>query len=308
MKTLVWVAIFISTHIVFAGAQPNIDSSTVPATRQGLSTSVQGVDETGYISASEFEQILNDAENTFKKAKPGGGNKFIDITVGMISKKVRENIKFSDYVRTHPDQAIRILDKEIELNGNNIDARNWRATAYREKCAGFNAKWGVNPEKKVFCENALKDFGKVAELSTKDTMGPGYTPLKSEAYRQQGMLYEKMGEQEKALTAYATGLQFVKPGFGNFLYHNRSSLLIEMGKYEEAVTDLKSFLNAHVEKYSKKVLAFSPCKHLFEKGYFVDGCPDKEILQKNDYHSYNKLVSEEMRKHDEEMKKQREGK
>ncbi len=277
----------------FAGAPPDVSTSTIPPARQGLSTSVQGVDETGYISASDFEQILNDAEETFKKSKPAGGNRFMDVAVGMISRKVRENIKFSDYIRTHPDQAIRILDKEIELNGNNIDAYNWRATAYREKCAGFNAKWGVNTEKKVFCENALKDFGKVAELSAKDAMGPGYTPLKPEAYRQQGMLYEKLGEQEKALAAYGTALEFVKPAFGNFIYHNRASLLIRLEKYTEAEKDLKAFLGAHVEKYSKLELAFAPCKKLLEKGYWVEGCPDKELLKKLTYDSYSQRIAEE---------------
>ena len=308
MKILVWVTLIIPISIMLAGAQPDEKTSTAPIIRQGLSASVQGTDMAGYVSETDFEQILNNAEDEFKKLKPTANKTYIEIAIGMLSKKVQEDIKFSDYVRTHTDQSIKLLDKDIELNKEDITAYNWRADAYREKCSGYNPGYKTHAGNKIFCENAIKDFEKVAAMSTEKTQGPGYTPIKPEAYRQQGMLYEKLGDREKALNAYTLGLKFVKPGFENFLCQNRSSLLIEMGRYEDAARDLKTFLNAHVEKYSKMRLAFSPCKRLAEQGYFVDGCPDKEILKKNDYMSYGKIVSEEMRKHDEETKKQQGGK
>lgn len=269
----------------------------------------QELNENDFISETDFERIMNEAEATFKKPKDKSNSRsFMEISVGLISKHVRESIKFDNFIYKYPDKAIKLLDKEIELNKNNFNAYDSRARAYREKCTGFNPdpKFNTHPERKVYCEKSLKDFDKVIELSKDDSMSSGYTPIKSEAYRQKGMLYRDMGEKEKALEAYNMALKLVKPEEGNFIYHNRAGLLIAMGKYEDAIKDLKSFFNAKVNMFNKKTLSFSPCQKLLEKGYEVEGCPDKELLQKLDSQAYNRVISEESKKYYAE-KKQKKG-
>lgn len=287
-------------------AQTNVDKSTGSIVRGAPHATPQELNENDFVSETDFEKIMNEAEATFKKPKDkGNARSFMEISVGLISKHVRESIKFSDFIYKYPDKAIRLLDKEIELNKNSFNAYDSRARAYREKCTGFNPdpKFNAHPERKVYCEKSLKDFDKVIELSKDDSMSSGYTPVKSEAYRQKGMLYRDMGENEKALEAYNKALKLiVKPEDGNFIYHNRAGLLIIMGKYEDAVKDLKLFFGAKVEKFSKKSLSFHPCQKLLEKGYEVDGCPDKELLLKLDSQAYGRIVNEESKKYYAEKK------
>lgn len=271
-------------------------------------SATQDLNENDYISETDFEKILNEAEATFKKPKDKNNSRsFMAISVGLISKHVRESVKLDDFIYKYPDKAIKLLDREIALNKNSFNAYDSRARAYREKCTGFNPdpKFNSYPERKVYCENSLKDFDKVIELAKDDSMSSGYTPIKSEAYRQKGMLYRDMGENEKALEAYNLALKLVKrPEDGNFIYHNKAGLLIIMGKYEDAIKDLKLFFSAKVEKFSKKDLSFGPCQKLLEKGYEVEGCPDKELLKKLDYQAYHNIVSKERKDYYAEKRKE----
>ncbi len=289
-------------------SQTNLAKSTNSIAGVNKQISAQELQENDYISETDFEKIMNEAEATFKKPKDKNNSRsFMEISVGLISKHVRESIKFSNFIYKYPDKAIKLLDKEIELNKSNFNAYDSRARAYREKCSGFNPdpRFNSHPERKTYCEKSLKDFDKVIELAKDDSMSSGYTPIKSEAYRQKGMLYEKIGENEKALEAYNMALKLVKkPEDGNFIYHSRAGLLITMGKYEEAVKDVRSFLNAKVEKFSKKDLSFDPCQKLLEKGYEVEGCPDKELLKKLDYQAYHRIISKERKDYYAEKKKE----
>lgn len=272
-------------------AQETVAVSTPAFGQKPVKVSTPSLAENDYISQIDFEKALAEAEEMFKK-NPGKyktNYDFRTLYLAKLSERIKEDIKLSSFVNDHPDEAIKLLDKEIEINKDDFTLYDWRGHAYREKC--FRRILDTKPDKES-CMKAIKDFDAEIKMTKNTDNGPGYIPAKAEAYRQRGIVYKWLGENEKALESYKLALKNSSLGL---TYYEMTMVLIKMGRYEEAAENLKLFMSpaSRMDKKSKEMQLFDPCKKLFEKGYYVEGCPDKELFKKfNSGWHYWKSVEE----------------
>ena len=186
--------------------------------------------------------------------------------LGFAQSSIEPIIKARDlYNQGKYDEAIGILDKEIEKNEINIGARYGRSYILNSLGDNINALTDINvvltyaPSNLKACylratiyeelgqhENALSDVNFILKSSPYDCL----------ALNLRGIIYQNTGMRGEALSDFDNAINYAKPGDDNIYgyYYSRAGFYYEVESYNYAMNDIEKALSYNPTDYRSLVL------------------------------------------------------
>ncbi|HOJ86570.1 MAG: hypothetical protein AB1602_08370 [Elusimicrobiota bacterium] len=241
-------------------------------------------DTNEYITQSEFEKILKEAEDKLKMEKDKN-KRLRDYVFELINikremyphERVKAGLALEEMKEKYPDMAIKIFSKEIEMNGGNKDAYFERGELYTRMCYSRNDK--------SICEKAVSDLKEAIKNSKSDKdLDIWGIPFRMQVYDRLGYIYETtvIKDLKLALSYYTKAIKSdtFQPSAE---YFERARVYRIIKEYDKAIEDLKQYKKCTTNSNSdKERKVYGLCYDLYRQSgrEFIKECPTKEEIEK----------------------------
>ncbi|MCX7647724.1 MAG: hypothetical protein N2Z60_03830 [Elusimicrobiales bacterium] len=275
---IIVIGLFFSSNVFSDDNAVNKEVSVKPG------QSAVKTDKNEYITQSEFEKILKEAEEKLKMEKDKNKRlrdyvfELINIKREMYpNERVKAGLALEEMKEKYPDMAIKIFSKEIELNKNNPNAYYERAGIYTKIC--------YKTKEKDKCQKAVNDYKEALKYIRSDKeLDIWGVPFRMLIYDRLGFIYEDTAIKDLnlALLYYTKAIESdtFKPSAE---YFERARVYKTLKEYDKAIEDLKLYkkctTNTDLDKENK---IYGLCHDLYQESgrEFIRECPTREEIEK----------------------------
>ncbi len=285
---LVWIGV-----MPVLNAQDNVSTQSVLSVEQVKVRPVVDVKNKEYIDAKEFDDILREAENKLKMDK-SQNKKLRDYVFEILpiknkmsgEEKMKLALDMNEFIEKYPLLAIKIYDKEIELNPSNPNAYYERASVYYSLCMKEFEKNSNNKNfDKTYCEKYIVDADNALKYIKSDKELDIYgVPFRMKIYSSKGDIYRFIYKDlQKAIDNYNKAIKsdVFQPSQE---YLNRARAYCDINNYEKAKKDLETYLKRDFTSEATRMSeTYDLCRRIYRKtGEVIAGCAEKKLLENSD--------------------------
>ncbi|HOJ86472.1 MAG: hypothetical protein N2Z60_01180 [Elusimicrobiales bacterium] len=242
-----------------------------------------------YITQSEFEKILKEAEDKLKMEKDKN-KKLRDYVFEMLpiktkmsqEEKMRTSFSMNEFADKYPLLAIKIYDKEISLDPTNPNAYAERASVYYSLCMKESEKNYYNENfDKTYCKKYIEDADNALKyIKSNKELDMYGIPFRMRLYSSKGDIYRFIYKDfSKAIENYDKAIKsdVFQPSQE---YINRARAYCDMNDYEKAKKDLKTYFKRDFTSEPTRMYeTYDVCRRIYKKtGEVVTGCAEGKLL------------------------------
>jgi superkiller protein 3 len=155
-----------------------------------------------------------------------------------------QNLGLALYRRGYYQDAIDAYKKAVELNPDDADALNWLGNSLRE-AGNYQKDLGRNQEALKLYQEADSAYSKAIKLP-RQFGNSEYLYNRSLALRQQGLVFDRMGQKEDAKKLYTQALDSLNKSIlrqpNPLRLYQRARFLIDLERYTEVLLILDNAL------------------------------------------------------------------